>query len=117
MLRCDQPAEGNYEVTFKYMHGQYGDESERPPDWVDFNAEIGEHGDVYERFGPGPKQGEPKRDEWYQPVVLEPGPRVMEAKPYTGELCVHELDWLRQLPGRVYGRQRRYTVRRLDGGE
>lgn len=110
MLRCEQPAEGTYEVTFKYLHGMYGDDSEKPDGWVDYNAEIGEHGDTYQMQ----PNNTPVRDAAGQPVVAEAGPRVTEAQPYVGELCAHELDWVRQVPGRVFARQRRYTVRRLE---
>lgn len=115
MLRCDQPAEGTYEVSFKHLHGQYGDPADTPEGWVDYWADIGEHGDTYQLFPPGhPKANEPMRDPEGQPIVAEPAPRAAETAPYVGELCVHELDWVRQLPGRVYNRNRRYAVRRLE---
>jgi len=119
MQRCPEPAEGTYEVTFKYAHGLYGDEADKPKGWVDYNAEIGEHGDTYKVFPADHPtrelRGAIMRDPEGQPIVLEAGPRVTEAAPYVGELCIHELDWVRQLPGRLYARQRRYTVRRVDG--
>lgn len=121
MLRCPEPAEGVYEVTFKYLHGLYGDDADKPRGWVDYNAEIGEHGDFYKTYPvdhPTPsRRGAVVRDPEPEgpPVVLEAGPRATEAQPYVGELCIHELDWVRQIPGRVYNRNRRYTVRRVDG--
>lgn len=121
MLRCAQPAEGTYEVTFRHLHGMYDAESEKPEGWVDYSAEIGEHGDLFDTFPADhpavDRRGAVKRDSEGQPIVLEIAPRVLEATPYVGELCVHELAWVQTIPGRVFNRNRRYAVRRIEGGE
>ena len=118
MLRCDQPAPGKYIVTFRKLHGLYGDVADAPVGYVDYNAEIGDHGDLYDTFPADHSnvslRGAVKRDPEGQPIVLEAGPRVSETEPYTGELCIHELDWVRQIPGRTYNRNRHYAARQLE---
>ena len=95
MHRCDSPA-GEYEVAFVYASKPYGE----PRDF-EFLADIGEHVPVY-----GEVDG--------KKVLIEDIPRASQSKPYVGELCTHELEWLSYMPGFTYARHRRYSVRRLD---
>ena len=98
MHRCDRPA-GRFEVKFKYLTKPYG--GDRADDYL---ADIGDHQPVY-----GVVDG--------HEVMVEDIPRASESTPYVGELCEHELEWLSYLPGFVYARHRRYSVRKLDDSE
>ena len=97
MLRCQESA-GIWEVTFQYLDTPYGE-----PRTEEYLADIGTHEPVY---------GEPNAEG--QRPLLEDIPRVSQNRPYTGELCAHEVDWLRHLPGRTYSIHRRYGLRQLS---
>lgn len=93
MLRCTSA--GRYRVRFKYLDTPYGEERAE-----EYLADIGSHQPVY-----GELEG--------RRVVVEDIPRASQQRPYEGELCACELDWLRHMPGREYSFHRRYEVEKL----
>ena len=95
MHRCKELA-GRFEVKCEYLDGNYGTVRES-----DVILDIGEHEPVYAIH-------EGKQ------VLVEDIPRTSRSTPYVGELCVHELDWVTHMPGKVYSPRRRYYVTRLD---
>lgn len=89
MLRCDQSA-GRYRVTLLVLH-------EKEP----YHAQIVGHHDIMAEI-------DGKR------VIVEQAAWVGTEKPFEGELCAHELAWLKDsVPGRDYPMRYQFTVDRL----
>lgn len=110
MDRCDQSA-GNFKVSVDFVER---DGSTRAKEY-DANIPIGSHGTVWrepsgailERADKPPALYAGDNREW-EPV--EPVPTVSRAKPFVGELCIHELAWLQAPPGQEYSRHYHFTV-------
>ena len=90
MLRCEA-LPGQYEVAFKYLES---DGTERE---AEYYATLAPHEDIMAIINGA-----------YQ--VAEPRPRASRYHPYVGELCAHELDWLKSLPGKQFSAHWRFTA-------
>lgn len=95
MLRCNEVA-GKYEISCDYLDGSYG-----TPRVIDIKLDIGTHRPVY-----GEVEGVVK--------LIEDIPYCSKNKPYVGEICIHELDWVQHMPGKTYSARRRYYTKQLD---
>ena len=90
MQRCDQSA-GKYRVSLLVLH-------ETQP----YHAQIPGHRDVMAEI-----EGKGR-------VCVEEAPWAGTEKPFEGELCVHELNWLKDsVPGRDYPMRYDWTVEQL----
>ena len=110
MLRCDKPA-GTYEVSFTSMND---DGQDRPGD---FNAPIGAHQRVFKNLDTGDlHQGEspPPNGSW---AMVEEPPRVLKSTGYRGELCEHEVEYLRTIPGKAFSLHWRYGLKSVTNGK
>lgn len=88
MHRC-QTSKGKYRVTLMVLH-------QKEP----YHAQIGSHHDVLAVIDG--KQ-----------TVMEEAPWVGTEKPFEGELCEHEVQFLGGLPGKDYPMHYEFTVEEL----
>ena len=79
MIRCDKPA-GRFRVTLTVMHATEA-----------HHQQIMGHHDV---LMPNPSDGSMR--------LVEAAPVAMTEKPFEGELCQHEVQWVQGLPGKEY---------------
>jgi hypothetical protein len=88
MHRCEQSL-GTYRVTLMVLH-------HKEP----YHVQIGGHHDVRAMVND-------------KMVTMEEAPWVGNEKPFEGELCEHELQFLNGLPGRDYPANYEFTVTKL----
>ena len=89
MYRCDKPA-GRYRVSLVALH-------HKEP----YHAQIQGHRDVMAVVD-------------NTPTLVEAAPVAGTEKPFEGELCVHEVQWLQQsIPGKDYPMYWDFTVEKL----
>lgn len=91
MFRCNESA-GKYHIEADYLEGDHGVVSDEER-FLDIMVHA-------------PVKGEDGR-------VLEDIPYVSTKTGFEGEICVHELDWVSRLPGKVYSPRRRYHVKEI----
>ena len=89
MHRC-QLSMGKYRVEFFILH-------HKEP----YHVQIGSHHDILANIDG--KQ-----------ITLEEAPWVGNEKPFEGELCEHELQFLNGLPGRDYRPEYEFTITKLS---
>ena len=92
MLRCEHSA-GYFRLTLQVLHD---------PD-LSYTVGVMGHHDIYAEMPDG------------RHILAEAAPIVSPAKPYEGELCVHEIDWLQGVPGHAYPFKYVFTLERLEG--
>lgn len=112
MKRCDEGA-GTFKVELMCVHADGSvDPTER-------RVTIGAHGSVWrcrqggelhEGIDPPPPAFPGDQREW---ELHEEVPRAQQSAPFVGELCVHELAWLRTLPGSEFNRHWRFDVKEV----
>ena len=110
MHRCQEPA-GRYRVEFSYL------ESDGSPREEEYIAPVGPHQNIYrhsktkdvvECDGP-PMDAAGNPDPRWE--LIEAIPRVSNAAPYTGDLCAHEVAFMKALPGKTYSVHWRYDLK------
>lgn len=111
MHRCQESA-GRYRVEFAFLDSN-GEEVEG-----EYIAPLGPHEniylhskmkDVFQGYD-APMGLDAMPDPRWE--LIEAVPRVSQQHPYVGELCAHELAFVKSLPGKLHNGHWRYTVQK-----